>query len=213
MKKMLCAVLVLAFVMLFATAHAKTESELQEALLGMVDGGMVPEFCCEDFDGDGIAEAFAVVQTGKSDGYGLCYIREDADGTFSVQTLDDNFEYLRCWIGGLKAPFTFKLQKYMGENYFDNPEYAVITYYVSGENVGTEPLHEICVVGGDVNMRNKANLEGEVVGYFSEGSMLRYEYQNVVDERGVEWYKVSKDGKEGWVSSKYTRLQAIEVTE
>ena len=53
---------------------------------------------------------------------------------------------------------------------------------------------------------------GPGLGYDRTGKVLHrgesatYLGSTSVDSRGVAWYKVRFDGREGWVSSRYTRL-------
>ena len=60
---------------------------------------------------------------------------------------------------------------------------------------------------GKVNLR-----EGPGLGYAKRGAvgknvLLDYLGETVTDERGVDWYKVDRDGDALWVSSKYAWLE------
>jgi len=58
-----------------------------------------------------------------------------------------------------------------------------------------------------VNVRDKANLNGKVLGSVSKGKTAPYLGEYAADERGVIWYKITfKDGI-GWVSSKFTEIE------
>ena len=59
-------------------------------------------------------------------------------------------------------------------------------------------------VGGNCNIRNAPNLNGNEIGVMKEGQKGTYLNSSSVDERGVTWYRVSFNGKTGWVSSRYT---------
>lgn len=59
-------------------------------------------------------------------------------------------------------------------------------------------------VGGDCNIRNAPNLNGNEIGLMKEGQKGTYLNSSSVDERGVTWYRVNFNGKTGWVSSRYT---------
>lgn len=59
-------------------------------------------------------------------------------------------------------------------------------------------------VGGDCNIRNAPNLNGNEIGVMREGQKGSYLNSSSVDERGVTWYMVNFNGKTGWVSSRYT---------
>ena len=61
-------------------------------------------------------------------------------------------------------------------------------------------------IGGDVNLRTSPNLGGSKLTYMKEGQTATYLNGSSVDERGVVWYKVSFNGKTGWVSSRYSEL-------
>lgn len=59
-------------------------------------------------------------------------------------------------------------------------------------------------VTGDVNMRDKPNLSGEVITSIKNGAGGQYLGESAEDSRGVTWYYVRYEEKTGWVSSKYT---------
>lgn len=61
-------------------------------------------------------------------------------------------------------------------------------------------------IGGDVNLRTSPNLGGSKLTYMKEDQTATYLNGSSVDERGVVWYKVSFNGKTGWVSSRYSEL-------
>ena len=59
---------------------------------------------------------------------------------------------------------------------------------------------------GDVNIRKGPGLDYKTVGSISSGSTAKYLFETKKDERGVKWYKVSYNGKTGWISSKYSKI-------
>lgn len=59
---------------------------------------------------------------------------------------------------------------------------------------------------GDVNIRKGPGKEYQIVGTIKADSTASYQGQSRKDERGVVWYSVEWDGKNGWVSSKYAEL-------
>lgn len=61
-------------------------------------------------------------------------------------------------------------------------------------------------VGGDVNLRTSPSLNGGKLTAMKEGQTAAYLNGSSVDDRGVVWYKVSFNGKTGWVSSRYSEL-------
>ena len=61
-------------------------------------------------------------------------------------------------------------------------------------------------IGGDVNLRTSPSLNGGKLAVMKEGQTAAYLNGSSVDDRGVVWYKVSFNGKAGWVSSRYSEL-------
>ena len=59
---------------------------------------------------------------------------------------------------------------------------------------------------GDATIRSGPGLDYDAVTYIAEGNTASYLGNSSVDGRGVTWYKVEYNGKTGWVSSRYTRL-------
>lgn len=65
-------------------------------------------------------------------------------------------------------------------------------------------FNTVQAVGGNCNIRTAPNLNGNEIGVMKEGQKGTYLNSSSVDERGVTWYRVSFNGKTGWVSSRYT---------
>lgn len=61
-------------------------------------------------------------------------------------------------------------------------------------------------VKGDTFLRAGAALGKKIIDVLHEGETAEYLDQKATDDRGVIWYKVSLNGKSGWVSEKYTKL-------
>lgn len=61
--------------------------------------------------------------------------------------------------------------------------------------------------GGKSNMRKGPGLGYDSVGTLPKDATALYLNQNSVDERGVRWYYISYNGKNAWVSSRYTTLE------
>ena len=59
---------------------------------------------------------------------------------------------------------------------------------------------------GNVNLRKGPGLDYGDIGTMKKGDTATYKGETQKDARGVAWYKVSFNGKTGWVSSKYGRL-------
>lgn len=62
-------------------------------------------------------------------------------------------------------------------------------------------------VSGDSNVRSGPGLDYGKLGVLYEGSSATFLGSTSVDDRGVEWYKISWMGSSGWVSSRYTVLR------
>ena len=58
---------------------------------------------------------------------------------------------------------------------------------------------------GNVNVRKGPGLDYASIGSVPSGTKLSWTGATATDERGVKWYKVSHNGKTGWVSSKYAK--------
>ena len=59
---------------------------------------------------------------------------------------------------------------------------------------------------GQVNMRKGPGLKYATIMTIGKGKTLTYTGTSKKDSRGVTWYKVSFNGKTGWVSSRYAKL-------
>ena len=60
---------------------------------------------------------------------------------------------------------------------------------------------------GRVNVRRGAGLDYSSLGTVEKGTRLTYLEESVADSRGVVWYLVRYSStKEGWISSKYSKL-------
>lgn len=62
---------------------------------------------------------------------------------------------------------------------------------------------EVLETTGSVNVRDMPSLAGNVLGAVPEGTRVEYLGESAVDDRGVDWYKVWFEEREGWMSSKY----------
>ncbi|MCR4576543.1 MAG: SH3 domain-containing protein [Clostridiales bacterium] len=63
---------------------------------------------------------------------------------------------------------------------------------------------------GNVNVRTDAGKDYKSRGTLKKGATAPYLNVSKVDERGTAWHKISFNGKEGWVSSKYSSLGVID---
>ena len=60
---------------------------------------------------------------------------------------------------------------------------------------------------GDVKLRKGPGLDYAENGMMKAGKTAKFLGSTKKDARGVVWYKVSFNGKTGWVSSKYSKLR------
>ena len=58
----------------------------------------------------------------------------------------------------------------------------------------------------DSNVRSAPDLNAQKLGVVYRGTSLDYLFSTFRDDRGVDWYRVSFNGQEGWISSAYTEL-------
>lgn len=82
--------------------------------------------------------------------------------------------------------------------------YSSLNGASSGSSSGSSSSSKIYAVSGKTYIRNMPNLDGKILTTLPKGASAAYEGSSSVDSRGVTWYKVSYNGKTGWVSSKYT---------
>jgi len=65
---------------------------------------------------------------------------------------------------------------------------------------------KVKIVNGNVTLRAKANKDSKSLGTISKGTVVTFKGKASTDSRGVVWFKVSYNGKTGWVSSKYAQI-------
>ena len=58
---------------------------------------------------------------------------------------------------------------------------------------------------GNVFIRKGPGLDYKEITSVPSGTKLEWTGATATDERGVKWYKVVRNGKTGWVSSKYAK--------
>lgn len=61
-------------------------------------------------------------------------------------------------------------------------------------------------VSGDSNVRTGPGLSYDSIGALKKGQSAEYLDESSIDDRGVAWYCIYFNGRNGWVSSKYTEL-------
>lgn len=80
------------------------------------------------------------------------------------------------------------------------------TGWVSSKYISDKPVGKASItLTGKVNLRKDANKESKSLKTVPKGTVLTFT-KTEKDGRGVVWYKVSYDGKTGWVSSKYAKI-------
>ena len=79
------------------------------------------------------------------------------------------------------------------------------TTQVSG-SVSNEGAKNTVKAAGNMNLRKGPGLDYAEIGMMKKGQSAKYLGEKKKDSRGVAWYKVSFNGKTGWVSSKYGKL-------
>ena len=57
---------------------------------------------------------------------------------------------------------------------------------------------------GKSNVRTGPGLNYKSLGTLHKDESARYLHETSVDDRGVTWYKIRWNGREAWVSSRYT---------
>ena len=64
------------------------------------------------------------------------------------------------------------------------------------------------VVGdtGKSNVHTGPGLDYKTLGVLHKGESAKYLNKTSVDDRGVVWYKITWNGRDAWVSSRYTRI-------
>ena len=80
----------------------------------------------------------------------------------------------------------------------------------SGSNQSTGKTYSVDIsylkiTGGSVNIRSKAGLNGSVIATAAQGTVLKCAGVASKDSNGLVWYKVTNNGKTGWVSSRYAK--------
>ncbi|MDO4740740.1 MAG: SH3 domain-containing protein [Eubacteriales bacterium] len=103
--------------------------------------------------------------------------------------------------------------KYLGESDYDtqgtqwyNVTYGKHTGWVSSKYVEIGARGYVQIVNGNVNVRSKPHTEAEILTSVKQYSVVTYLGKGAVDEREVDWYYVSANGKAGWISSKYAKF-------
>ena len=75
-----------------------------------------------------------------------------------------------------------------------------------GTDKGSKASGKTVKATGDVKLRKGPGLDYAEAGMMKAGNTAKYLGSAKKDARGVTWYKVSFNGKTGWVSSRYSKL-------
>lgn len=127
--------------------------------------------------------------------YGILYIVRDFSAVAQLSA-----EYFLCKENVEDIPFGSAASS---ETDGDSEDYAVSSQKDaggSGDSLGTPGYAHTT---GDVNMRSGPGLGYDSLAVISSGNTVEYLGESSVDERGVAWYHIRYNGKEGWGSSKY----------
>ena len=69
---------------------------------------------------------------------------------------------------------------------------------------GKKANYKIGGVTGDTNVRTGPGLNFKIIGVLHNGDEAKYLGKSAIDNRGVKWYKIDWEGRNAWVSSRYT---------
>ena len=161
------------------------------------------------------------VKAGSNTGW-VCasYLTTSGGGSGTI-TMKGGKSYIRTGPGlGYKALTTIPqgaTAKYTDTAY-DNRTPAVLWYKIKYNgytgwvsslyttNSGTSSGTKIVATKGSTNIRKAPDINSASIGTLSKGESAKYLNASAYDDRkpAVLWYKVSFNGKTGWVSSRYT---------
>lgn len=96
---------------------------------------------------------------------------------------------------------------YYGDDGWVSSKYAYTTGGGSGGG-GSSSTRYVIGDSGKSNVHTGPGLSYKVIGVLRVDDSARYLEQTSVDNRGVTWYKITWNGENAWVSSRYTRLSS-----
>ena len=91
----------------------------------------------------------------------------------------------------------------MNENMLNNENIVELTD-TELENVAGGKYDYIEGNDGKSNVRTGPGLDYKSIGVLHKGEDAKYLGKTSIDDRGVVWYKVKWNGRDAWVSSRYT---------
>ena len=142
---------------------------------------------------------------------GSVNVRSGAGTGYSVKTSLSQGTIVQCTGKAAKdsGGNTWYQIKYGGVTGWVSAGYAKKTSASSSSYTGPEVSMKgksVVITGATVNVRSKPNLNGTDLGVVTKGTTLTFKGKKSTDARGVAWYKVSYNGKTGWVSSKFSKV-------
>ena len=124
-------------------------------------------------------------------------------------TKGEQVEYLGVSSKDNKGNTWYKVQYYSFGVGWVSAIYSTIVY-TGGTGIAKDTSSAsgsyVKATGGKTNLRSGPGLGYTDIGTVQKGETATYLGSQYTDERGVVWYKVKFEGKEGWVSSRYTTL-------
>lgn len=207
---------------------AKTAEQAQEEarMFYQYAKGYDPLFWAGDMENEGITKV-AIVAFGDE----LCKLGAKKVGCYVANHLYNKYDYASIadqmdftWIpryGSTKPVHKCDLWQYTSTGSVDGISGNVDLNKITGEGhplswftEEAEPAPEptptpdkyVIITGDSVNVRDAAGTKGSRIGYAYKGDKLPYGGLTA-DIDGHDWYRVEYNGQDGWVSSKYSRLE------
>lgn len=185
-----------------------------------------PLFWAGDFEKDSITTGAIVAFVDELRKLGAkkvgCYVANHLYNKYDYASIAEQMDF--TWIpryGSMKPVHKCDLWQYTSTGSVDgisgNVDLDKITgeghplsWFTEGGEPTTEPTSApdkyVVIVGDSVNVRDAAGTEGKPLGYAYNGDKLPYGGLTA-DINGRDWYRVEYNGADGWVSSKYSRLE------
>ena len=111
-------------------------------------------------------------------------------GTGEVSTDGRGVDWFKVSYKGKKGWVSSKYSYTTGGS---SSSYSGSVQYVTGDT-------------GKSNVHTGPGLDYKTIGVLHKNESAKYLNKTSVDDRGVVWYKISWNGKNAWVSSRYTRI-------
>ena len=190
MKKILCRAIaaMMALVLLLTAALAEGGDDAAEA----VENGVV--YATADCSVYAEASSKSEALTELLEGDRLDYLYEAKEDESGLLWYSVNCGDISGWVCSDSA-------RYAGDD---------ICYDTALEDIGV-----IEATGGDSNIRVAPDRDAEIIGLLTQGETAIYAGKSYVDYRAIRWDLVEFEdrdgnGREGWISSKYTTPKALE---